>query len=449
VGVPLGLLLSRTNVRGRRLAFLLHVFPMLLPPLLLTLGWFHLFGREGLLGSEKSASLLFGEVGVVAVLALTFAPIATTLTALGVWHVDASLEEAARAVAGPARVAFRILLPVAMPAVALAGILIFSLSMSELGVPMFLRVETYPAAIFARLGGASYAPGEAFSLALPLLPIALLLVIAERRLAGGRSFAVLGLRGATREPLRLGRLQHAGTLGAWLFVVLSLAPILSLAFRAGTGGGFARVGDWIGGSLGVSLVASAAGATGVLALGAVLGHALSRRRPGAGLLDAVAVFAFVIPAAILGVGLIAVWNHEATHAVYGSVAILVVGFVARYSVIGIRTAATLFSQSPRELEEAATAAGASFLRRFSRILLPVHARGLVAAWFLALVFCLRDLETAVLFYPPGGEPLTVRIFTLEPNGPEEVVSALAVVHVMATAGVLALGWIFVGRGARR
>ena len=157
------------------------------------------------------------------------------------------------------------------------------------------------------------------------------------------------------------------------------------------------------------------------------------------------MFAFVIPAAVLGVGLIAVWNHEATQAVYGSLAILVVGFVARYSVVGIRTAATLFTQSPEELEEAATAMGASFVRRFSRVVLPVHVRGLVAAWFLALVFCLRDLETTVLFYPPGGEPLTVRIFTLEANGPEEVVSALAVVHVMATAGVLALGWLLVRR----
>ena len=67
----------------------------------------------------------------------------------------------------------------------------------------------------------------------------------------------------------------------------------------------------------------------------------------------------------------------------------------------------------------------------------------MAAWFLALVFCLRDLETTVLFYPPGREPLTVRIFTLEANGPEEVVSALAIIHVLATAGALAIGWLLV------
>jgi iron(III) transport system permease protein len=55
------------------------------------------------------------------------------------------------------------------------------------------------------------------------------------------------------------------------------------------------------------------------------------------------------------------------------------------------------------------------------------------------VFCLRDLETAVLLYPAGEEPLTVRIFTLEANGPQAVVAALSCVQVVMTAAVVALG----------
>jgi ABC-type Fe3+ transport system permease subunit len=70
------------------------------------------------------------------------------------------------------------------------------------------------------------------------------------------------------------------------------------------------------------------------------------------------------------------------------------------------------------------------------------ARGLAFAWLLALVFCPRDLETAVLYYPPGHEPLTVRLFTLEANGPEGVVAGLALVQVAMTALVLAAGgWL--------
>ena len=83
--------------------------------------------------------------------------------------------------------------------------------------------------------------------------------------------------------------------------------------------------------------------------------------------------------------------------------------------------------------------GAGFVRRLTRILLPIHARGLGAAWLLTALFCLRDLEAAVLIYPAGSEPLTVRIFTLEANGPRGVVAALACSQVALSAGVLALG----------
>jgi iron(III) transport system permease protein len=121
--------------------------------------------------------------------------------------------------------------------------------------------------------------------------------------------------------------------------------------------------------------------------------------------------------------------------------------VARYAVIGVRTIGALVAQTPVHLEEAAATAGAGFARRLSRILVPLHARGVGFAWLLALVFCLRDLELAALYYPAGGEPLTVRIFTLEANGPEPVVAALAVVHVAMTAAVLGVGGWLLRRSA--
>ena len=74
---------------------------------------------------------------------------------------------------------------------------------------------------------------------------------------------------------------------------------------------------------------------------------------------------------------------------------------------------------------------------------------LVATFVLALVFALRDLETAALFYPPGGEPLTVRIFTLEANGPPAVVSALAVLHVLITFAAASVGLVALARRRSR
>src|SRR5207247_9717780 len=135
--------------------------------------------------------------------------------------------------------------------------------------------------------------------------------------------------------------------------------------------------------------------------------------------------AFVTPAAVLGVGLTSLWNRPATHVVYGSLAIIVIGNVARYGVVGVRTVAAAVAQGPVEHEQVAAVVGAGFGRRLFRIVVPLHRFGLAGAWLLAPVFCLRDLETAVPFYPPGPEPLPVRIFPLAATAPATLAAQVA------------------------
>ncbi len=438
IGVPLGALLGKTDVAGRHAALLLHGFPLFLPPFLVALGWFHLFGRQGPLGSVATSGYLFSRTGAIAILGLVFSPVVTGLTLIGLRGIDPSLEEAARAVARPRRVVMGILIPLARPAISLAALVVFTLSISEVGVPMFLRVPTYPAAVFTRLGGANYSPGEAFALVVPLFVLALLLLLLDRRFIGRRSFASLGVRTNERRLVHLGRFRGAVSAGVWILCGVSVAPIAALSMKA-SGGGWLAISRWLGGSLTNSLMVAASAATVVTALGIVIGIRLARKKRGSTLLDSVAMLAFFTPAAVLGVGLMATWNRGATQLVYSTAAILVVGLAARYSAIGLRTVAAVVSRSSPSYDEAATIFGGGYLRRLSRIVLPMHGRGIIAAWLLVMVFCLRDLETVVMFYPPGGETLPVRIFTLEANGPEKVVAALAVLHVGLTAAVLALG----------
>ncbi len=443
-GLLLALLTATTNLPGRRVALWLHGFPLFLPPLLPALGWFHLLGRQGLLGNEATAGLLFGHAGVLGVLTVCFTPVATLLCAVALRGVDPSLVEAARASAPPWRVALRILIPATRPAWLTAAAVIFALTLSEIGVPMFLRVAAYPAAVFARLGGVGFAPGEAAMLTTPLLLVSLSLVALGRRYTRGRSFAVLGLRQHQPAVLPLGRRGRVAMAIPALAVALALAPLLALLHVALSRGGLGQLPFWIGGSLWTSLSTAALAASLVLAAAVVVGHGLRHGDRLAGLVDGAALTSFLVPAAALGVGLISVWSATP---LYGNLAIIVLGFVARYAVVGIRATAATMAQSPSSLEAAAAAFGAGYLRRLLRIVVPVHARGLLGAWLLTFIFCLRDLETAVLYYPPGGETLTVRIMTLEANGPEGVVAALCLVQVGVTAAGALLGSAALGRGA--
>ncbi len=435
LGVPIALLLAKSDLAGRRPLLLVHLFPLFLPPFFLALGWFDLLVAGGGGGFEFARRVLFGPVGFVLVLVLAFTPIVTAVTALALGGIDSSIEEAARIVARPGRVATRILVPLARPAIALGALVVFSLAVSELGTSMFLRVETYPSALFARLGGIDYAPGEAVQLAAPLLGLALGLLGVERAMASRVSVPSLGLDLASRPTLSLGRWRATLSLLVWLATGTSLLPLLGLALVAARGAP-SELGGWLGGSLGNSLRSALVASTLVLALALVLGHALARFRWHARVLDGLCVLGFVTPGALLGVGLIALWNRAETGFVYSSAIIIVLGYAARYAAIGVRSLAISVAQSPSELEEAAAVSGARFWRRLRRIVIPLNARGVLAAWLLVVVFCLRDTETAVLFYPPGGEPLAVRILTLEANGPPEVVAGLALVHISVTTVVL-------------
>jgi iron(III) transport system permease protein len=437
LGVPAGAVFARARVPFRRALLALHLFPMFLPPFFSALGWFQLLGVRGPLGGERVSAVFFGPVGAWGVLVLTFAPVLTALTALGIRSLDSSLEEAGRIVAAPGQVLARILVPAARPQIALGALLVFALSLGELGVPMFLRVDVYPAAVFARLGGVEQAPGEAAALGLPLVAVALVLTALERRLFSRSDGSVLSLR-PEREPIDLG---VGATLLALVAALLSVTPIAALAVRAAPSAFL--LPTWLGSSVQNGLLVSLAGAAVATPVGIVLGHALARREGVSRLVDTGLLFAFFVPSAVLGIGIVRAWNRPATAFVYASEAVLLLAFVGRYGVLSVRAFAASSQQTSPSYEEAAAVAGSGYLRRLVRIVVPMQRRGVLAAFGLTLIFCLRDLETAVLFYPPGGEPLTVRIFTLEANGPPGVVAGLAVLHATVTAVVLvALTWTF-------
>lgn len=438
VGTVMGVLIARCSLPARRALWLLHLFPLFLPPFFLALGW-----------SVIAPPLLFSEGGLIAVSVLAFTPIASTLVALSLLGVDASLEESARVFARPSRVVREILLPTARPALVLAAVLIFALSFSELGVPMFLRVDVFPAAVFSRLGGMTYMPGEAFALSLPIMGLVVFLLIAERRLSGARAFTVGGLRGMTRAPLLPDVWRVPASACAWLIAALGLIPIAGLAARVVTASESPDMARWADNTPWTSLAIATLSASLIAVIGLVVGHAVSRKRRGADLLDATALLAFLAPAPVFVAGLLATAATTRSDVLYGGFGLLIVAMVARHLAIGIRASNAVMLQMPVRMEEAAVVAGAGYWRRLLSILMPSNRAAAVSVWLLVFIFCLRDFETAVLLYPPGGDTLTVRIFTLEANGPSAVVASLALFQIAMTAVAVCFGLVALAKGAER
>jgi iron(III) transport system permease protein len=129
-------------------------------------------------------------------------------------------------------------------------------------------------------------------------------------------------------------------------------------------------------------------------------------------------------------------------AIYGTMWILLVAYVARFVPLATRSANSTLRQIDPSLEEAARIAGASRLATLSRILLPLARPGLAVAFLLVFIPALSELSATILLYSSGTETIAVALFRLNDLGQIEVVAALAVFTIAVTLLVsLPLDWL--------
>ena len=104
IGVPLGVLLGKTDLPWRSALTLVFAAPLLIPSYVLAVAWFSIVGRTGLLGgilpdawSREIASAFFGLFGCTFVLASAFMPIAMLLTIAFLRNVNPRARECGKA----------------------------------------------------------------------------------------------------------------------------------------------------------------------------------------------------------------------------------------------------------------------------------------------------------------------------------------------------------------
>ena len=441
VGLPMGLLLAKTDLPARRVFVLLFTVPLVIPPYITAVSWANLLG--------KNAHWLFGLPGCVLVLVSTFMPAVMLATMTFARAVNPRLEEAARLSARPWRMLGGITIPLIRPGVLLAATLVFLLALGEFGVPTFLRYDVFPVESFTQFS-AFYNFGAATAAAAPL---ALL------------TFAVLGiewfvLREKTQAlrpaPESGGVVVPLGRHRVWLFVLVSglcavavATPLLSLLAQAGSLDAYRRAFHTVRDSLLRSVWLATVGATALTVLGFFVGYLIhTRALPVWRAVDGGTVLLFALPGTVIGVGLIALWNRPATNFIYGTPLMILLGYLAQYTALTGRVTVAGLTLVPASMEEAAAMAGAGWLRRLCGIVLPLVKRPLLAGWLLAYIFCLRDTGITMLVYPPGYDTLPVRIFTLMANGAPNLIAAACVLMVATTVLPL-LGIALVARVRER
>jgi iron(III) transport system permease protein len=457
IGVPLGILLGKTDLPLRGSLTLLLTGPLLIPPYVLAVAWFSILGRAGAVGgilpdawSQKISSEFFGLWGCTFILASAFMPIAMLLTIAFLRTVNPRLENAARLVSGWPSVLFRITLTLILPAIAFAAVLIFLLSLGEIGVPMYLRFPVYPTEILTQFA-AFYDFRAATAAAVPLLIVTLVILGLQARLH--QRVLQLGLRTPSEEAVQV-------SLGPWRFPLLALVVAFASVVVASPLGALltqswslaiyqdalTRAGD----SMARSLAFAAAGATLLCFLGFFWGYLTERRTLSFWWTNEwLALLLLALPGTVIGIGLIGVWNTAATNFIYASPAILIFGYLTQYAILPMRVVSASLAAVPRSLEEAAWLSGAGWFTTLRRIVAPLASRGLLAAWLISYIFSLRDVAISIVVYPPGYDTLPVRILTLMANGAPSLIAALCIILIAITIVPLGAAGLWLKLGANR
>ena len=151
IGVPLGMLLGKTDLPGRLPLLIAICLPLLVPPYVLAIGWSNVLapfgGFAASIGPARARALgevLFGLAGAVGVLGSALAPIIVILTMVCVRAVNPRLEEAALMIGGWPAVLRHVTLPMIWPGVLFGAMLVFLLTLGEVGVPLYLRYPVFP-----------------------------------------------------------------------------------------------------------------------------------------------------------------------------------------------------------------------------------------------------------------------------------------------------------------
>ncbi|MEJ2370808.1 MAG: iron ABC transporter permease [Gemmatimonadales bacterium] len=478
IGVPLAMFFHRFEFPGRRVFAALAALPVLLPPLVGVIAFLFLVGESGILtrgvqlalGLEAAPWRLAGAPAILFVHAYTMYVYFYLFTLAGLARMDAGITEAAASLgAGRWRILRTVTLPLLVPSLTAAALLVFMTSMASFSAPYVfgggfrvLTTQIYASKISGELPMAMV---ETVILALASL-VALWFL---RRYEEAREYVVVGkgvapARRRVRSPGARALLAAAGA--GW--VLLLLLPHLTLVLIS-----FVPDGGWttqllperyalenyrgllrdprllapILNSLQMAALATAAN----LVFCFVAAYLVVRRSfRGRAWLAVLLVLPWALPGTVIAIGLATTFSANqpwvGRFVLVGTFWILPLAYFIRNIPLVAQAAIAAFRRFDPRLEEAAASLGAGWITTMRRVALPLVTPGLAAGGLLAFVTALGEFVASILLYTPRSRPISIEILAQLRAFDFGGASALGVVLALLMAIVFVIGGRFVREG---
>jgi iron(III) transport system permease protein len=464
-GTTLAWLAERTNARFRGLTYVSAFVSFAIPGIIKVIGWILLFGPEAGYLNVAFKSLtgmfplfnVFSMGGMILVEGFLWTPVVFLLMGTPFRSMDPSLEEAA-VVSGSSewQVFRRVTFPMAAPSVLSVLILTFVRSLEAFEIPALIGlpagIEIFTTQIYTQLKGSiipDYGHASAYSVILIVL-VSLVLIPYYRITQDTFKFSTVTGKGFNPRRKDLGKWRWLGGLLLLSLPLVQLLPMLALLWSSLTP--FLQVPSVkalgrvsfanyalafndpkIVRSTANSLLVSITSASGAVAVAFVVAWIVARTRISLRwMLDRLTMVPLVFPGIVLGVAILQMYLILPLP-VYGTVWIMVAAFVPQYLPYAMRCNHAGLLGIHKELEESATASGASWGQVVRNIIAPLMMPALFAAWIYIFLVTVRELSVSLLLYSPGSEVISVVMWELWQNGAVGTLSAYALTISAAMA----------------
>ena len=487
VGGGLAWCVIRSDMPGKGWLQPVLTLPYIVPSFAIALAWETVFrspkvgGQPGLyetiLGIPPPEWVSYGTFPISITLAMHYFPFAYLLVAGALATIDSQMEEGAL-LSGASRMMIlrRITFPVVAPAFAAAFVLTFGKTIGQFALPFLLgaptQFHTIATMVYANL--ALGLDSMAYVLAILLILMSLLAIWASNKFVGNnaRRFETISGKGFRSRQVALGgwRWPIFWSVATFGFVV-GILPLILLGYQSlMLIDGFFNLSNltmhfWTGqsdpeiamGEPGVLHNANILGAawntielaffSAVIAslIGLIIAYIVVRKEgnPLARMLDQIAFIPFLFPTIAFGAMYLTMFAEARgpIPALYGTFTLLVLISVVNRLPYSVKTGVTAVTQIGRELEEAAEVAGASWGRRFSKIIVPLASSGVVTGMMVSFVGVMRELSLIILLITPSTRVLMTVGFNYAEEGLTQLSNALVLIVAMITiAGELILWW---------
>ena len=457
IGFLFAFILGRTRIAGKKFFGAMATLPVISPPFSLTLSVILLFGNNGLIIKQLlglQGVSVYGLPGLVLVQTMGMFPIAF-LTMAGILEsIDSTLEDAAMDLSASKWTTFStVTLPLAMPGILSAWLLVFTNSLADFANPLILSGNFRVLSVEAYLevtGMNRLDTGAALSIMLLLPTLSAFLV--QRFWVSRRSFVTVTgkpsgrLTELTSRPVKVALvttmvlivaflLSLYGTIIAGCFVKnwgidysFSLENIVEAFQRGRT----ALMDTTI-------LAAMATPVAGITSMIAAL-ILVRRKFPAKRFLEALIMTPFALPGTLVGISYILAFN-KAPLILVGTAAIIVINYVVRELPVGVEGGVASLRQIDPSIEEAAQDLGADSPTVFRTVVLPLIRPAFISSLSYTFVRAMTAVSAVIFLISARWYHLTVLIYNFSENlrfGLASVLATTLIVIVLGTFGLMRL-----------